>query len=126
MGDYRPYVKIDLSTIDPNGEIPDWELSYKRTNPCSQSTLFPIEKDKKRLAEESPENQKIQKRKKFVPEWQIGEFLWTFLEGTKSAPEYSEENLELETDSVDNNETLEEAAEDTPEAAEAEDNLDIK
>merc|ERR1711954_203977 len=93
---------------------------------CSQTTSATGDKEKKRLAEESPENQKTQKRKKFVPEWQIGEFLWTFLEGTKTAPEYSEENLELETDSVDSNETLEEAAEDTPEAAEAEDNLDIK
>merc|ERR1712081_150493 len=121
-----PYVKIDLATIDPNGEIPDWELSYKTINPCSQTTVFTGDKEKKRLAEESPENQKIQKRKKFVPEWQVGEFLWTFLEGTKTAPEYSEENLEVETDSVDSNETLEEAAEDTPEATEAEDNLDIK
>merc|ERR1711954_272309 len=124
--DYCPYVKIDLSMIDPNNEIPDWELSFKRTNPCSQPSSFSIEKDKKRAAEESPENQKVQKRKKFVPEWQIGEFLWMFLEGTKTAPEYSEENMDLETESIASTDTQEEAAENTPEAAEAEENLDIK
>merc|ERR1711954_24954 len=124
--DNCPYVKIDLSMIDPNGEIPDWELSYKRTNPCSQSTTFTIEKDKKRLAEESPENQKTQKRKKSLPEWQIGEFLWMFLEGTKTVPEYDAENLDLETESIASNDIQEEAAENTPEATEAEENLDIK
>ena len=25
--DYRPYTKIDLNVIDPNGDIPDWELT---------------------------------------------------------------------------------------------------
>merc|ERR1711954_435965 len=133
--DYRPYVKIELATIDPNGEIPEWELSYKTVNPCSQ-TVLTGDREKKRPAEESPENQKIQKRKKFVPEWQVGEFLWTFLEGTKTTPQYTEENLELEPETVDNDETLEEAAEDSPEATEAaedspetteaEENLDIK
>merc|ERR1711954_205341 len=124
--DYRPYVKIDLSMIDPNNEIPDWELSFKRTNPCSQPSTFSIEKDKKRSAEESPEYQKDQKRKKFVPEWQIGEFLWMFLEGTKTAPEYHEVNLEHELETIPTTDNLEEAAENTPDAVEAEENLDIK
>ena len=118
--------------IDPNNEIPDWELSFRRTNPCSQSSTFSIEKDKKRAAEDSPENQKVQKRKKFVPEWQIGEFLWMFLEGTKTAPEYHEVNLENDLEATPTTDNPEESVdntpdvEETPEATEAEENLDIK
>ena len=124
--DYRPYVKIDLAMIDPNNEIPDWELSFKRTNPCSQPTSITLEKEKKRLAEESPENQKKLKRKRFVPEWQIGEFLWMYLEGTKTTPEYSEVDTELETESNDNSNNAEKTAENTQGEAEAEENFDIK
>merc|ERR1712115_67272 len=91
--------------IDPNNEIPDWELSFKRTNPCSQPTSIALNKEKKRQVEESPENQKELKRKRFVPEWQIGEFLWMYLEGMKTAPEYKEVNIEFETEITDNSNT---------------------
>merc|ERR1711954_337174 len=123
------YMKIKLDVIDPNEEVPDWDLSFKRTNPCSQPSsneMNNLDKANKRQAEESPEQQKKLKRKKFVPEWQIGEFLWMFLEGTKTVPEYDAENLDLETESIASNDTQEEAAENTPEATEAEENLDIK
>merc|ERR1712081_82195 len=107
--DYRPYVKIELSMIDPNNEIPDWDLSYKRVNPCSQQTSITLDKGDKRQAEESPENQKQKKKTRFVPEWQIGEFLWMYLEGTKTTPSYGEieeinEEMEDEAD-VDANNT---------------------
>merc|ERR1711954_312326 len=125
--DYRPYVRIDLATIDPNGETPDWELTFKTENPFSHRAGGG-ENEKKRPAEESPEDQKTKKRNRFVPEWQIGEFLWTFLEGTKTTLVYNNDNLDLESEAADENETLQEVADNTPDATEteAEDILDTK
>merc|ERR1711954_336624 len=54
--DYRPYVKIDLKTIDPNNEVPEWDLTYKRTNPFDKDVT-----GNRRRAEESPENQNMKK-----------------------------------------------------------------
>merc|ERR1711954_161203 len=34
--DYRPYVRMEIGTIDPNGEVPDWELSSNRVNPSTR------------------------------------------------------------------------------------------
>ena len=61
-----------------------------------------------------------------MPEWQIGEFLWMYLEGTKTTPEYSEVDTELETESNDNSNNAEKTAENTQGEAEAEENFDIK
>ena len=104
--DYRPYVKIDIKTLDPNGEVPKWDLTFGRTNPFSKEGGI------KRQAEESPENQNIRKKRNAVPEWKIGEFLWMFLEGTKTTPDYCTEDVNLDdsdfTETINNEE--EEAA----------------
>merc|ERR1711954_444484 len=57
--DYRPYVRVEINTIDPNNEVPEWELSSNRVNPFTR-----LEKGNKRSAEESPENQKAKKKNK--------------------------------------------------------------
>merc|ERR1712081_133727 len=124
--DYRPYVKIDLAMIDPNNEIHDWDLSFKRINPCSQQISIMLDKGDKRLAEESPENQKQMKRKRFVPEWQIGEFLWMYLEGTRTTPEYVEVDNEIEIEMDSNSNKDEKSTENTEGDAETEENFDIK
>merc|ERR1711954_201847 len=127
--DYRPYVKVDLSMIDPNNEIPDWDLSFKRSNPCSLQSSITLDKGDKRQAEESPEHQKKQKRTRCVPEWQIGEFLWEYLEGTKTTPRYEEvgeveEEMENERDVATND--TESSTDNTGGDAETDENFDIK
>merc|ERR1711954_224424 len=102
------------------------DLSFKRINPCSQSASNSLDKDRKRQAEDSPENQKNLKRKRFMPEWQIGKFLWMYLEGTKTALEYEEVDIENDTEITDNTPNQEKTVAKQPEAAEAEDNLDLK
>merc|ERR1711954_69575 len=124
--DYRPYAKIDVSMINPNNKIPDWDLSFKRINPCSHPTSIVLDKGEKRLAEESPENQKQVKRKRFVPEWQIGEFLWMYLEGTKTTPEYAEIDDEIEIEMDNNSNKDEKSTDDTEGETETEENFDIK
>merc|ERR1711954_371444 len=89
--DYRQYVKVDIHTIDPNGEVPDWELSCKRVNPFEADS-----KGNERSAEESPENQTARKRNRNILEWKVGEFLWEFLEGTKTKPDYMTEDVDLD------------------------------
>merc|ERR1711954_37117 len=55
--DYRPYVKIEIKTLDPNGDVPEWELSCNRVNPFEKGN-----KGNKRSAEDSPENQNSRKK----------------------------------------------------------------
>merc|ERR1711954_374492 len=115
--DYRPYVKVDIETIDPNGEVPGWELSCKRVNP------FEADKGNKRSGEESPENQTARKRNRNIPEWKVGEFLWEFLEGTKTKPDYITEDVDLdEMEDEDVTEAVE--SEDKDEAADDVTNID--
>merc|ERR1711954_55044 len=105
------------------------DLSFKRTNPCSQSSsneMNNLDKANKRQAGESPEQQKKLKRKKFVPEWQIGEFLWMFLEGTKTAPDYEEVNIDDENEATENTPTQDKTDLIQPESVEIEENFDLK
>merc|ERR1711954_46554 len=117
--DYRPYVKIELDSIDPNGEVPDWELTSNRINPFES-----LSKGNKRLAEESPEQQKARKKNRDVPEWRVGEFLWEFLEGTKTKPDYQNDDVELENLEEDETINPEEPEEEETEPAESVSNLD--
>merc|ERR1712081_77730 len=111
--DYRPYVKVEIETIDPNGEVPGWELTCTRMNPFEK-------KGNKRSAEESPENQTARKRNRNIPEWKVGEFLWEFLEGTKTKPDYITEDVDLdemeeeEVTEAAESEEKDEAADDVP------------
>merc|ERR1712081_61293 len=117
--DYRPYVKVDLKTIDPNGDVPEWELTSNRVNPYEN-----MNKGNKRLAEESPENQTAKKRNKEIPDWRIGEFLWEFLEGTKTKPDYENDDVELDALEEDENINPEETEKEETEPADSAANLD--
>merc|ERR1711954_254013 len=116
--DYRPYVKVDIKTLDPNGEIPEWELTTNRINPFTK-----IDKGNKRSAEDSPENQTAKKKNKEIPEWRVGDFLWEFLEGTKTKPDYETNDVNVEElEEVD--ETEIEVPVEEAEATETNSNLD--
>merc|ERR1711954_7303 len=115
---YCPYVKVDIKTIDPNGEVPDWELTTNRVNPFAK-----IDKGNKRLAEDSPENQAAKKKNKEIPEWRVGEFLWEFLEGTKTKPDYETNDVEVEELEEDDMTNVEETA-GAIDTAETDTNLD--
>merc|ERR1711954_155617 len=106
--DYRPYVRVEINTINPNNEVPEWELSTNRVNPFTK-----LDKGNKRTAEESPENQKAKKKNKEIPEWRVGEFLWEFLEGTKTKPDYETEDVEVDELEEDDMTNVEEPAEST-------------
>merc|ERR1712081_166496 len=117
--DYRPYVKVDIKTIDPNGDVPEWELTSNRVNPYEN-----MNKGNKRLTEDSPENQAAKKRNKEIPDWRIGEFLWEFLEGTKTKPDYETEDVELEELEGEEESETDEAADQDTESADSAANLD--
>merc|ERR1711954_365741 len=117
--DYRPYVKVEIKTIDPNGDVPDWELATNRVNPFEK-----LNKGNKCLAEESPENQTTKKRNKEIPDWRVGEFLWEFLEGTKTKPDYKIDDIELDELEGDEDTDTEEAADQETESADSAANLD--
>merc|ERR1711954_545628 len=115
--DYRPYVKVEIKTIDPNGDVPEWELATNRVNPFEN-----VSKGNKRLAEDSPENHAAKKRNKEIPDWQIGEFLWELLEGSKTKPDYENEDVEL--DELEGDEAIE-AEETVDQDTESADSADI-
>merc|ERR1711954_170639 len=34
--DYRPYVKVGLDAIDPNGDVPEWDLVSRKTSKATK------------------------------------------------------------------------------------------
>merc|ERR1712081_44709 len=100
-----PYVKVEIHTLDPNGEVPQWELAVNRVNPFEGR-----DKGNKRPAEDSPENQNQRKKNREVPEWKVGEFIWMYLEGTKTKPDYEIDDTNLEDLVEDENLEMGEAA----------------
>ena len=71
----------------------------------------------------SPENQTARKRNRNIPEWKVGEFLWEFLEGTKTKPDYITEDVDLdELEEEDVTDTAD--SEDKDEAADDVSNID--
>merc|ERR1711954_225372 len=113
MGDYQPYVPVCLDILDPNNEVPDWDLN---TKPSPEDTAEDQFKGNKRIAENSPEGSLARKRKpeNYVNDWQIAEFLEAYINGTATAPNYTDSNwLENEvttdygqTDSIHNVENV--------------------
>ena len=61
-----------------------------------------------------------------MPEWQVGEFMWMFLEGTKTSPDYGDVNIDDEEEVVDNTLDHEKTDSEQSEAVETEDNFDLK
>merc|ERR1712081_94216 len=88
--DYVPYRKVTLKMIDPNGEVPDWDLTCKTPdeNPSEEEN-----ENGKRTAPESPEGRPA--LKKTINSWQVSEFIWAYLEGTETTPKYNEEQEDL-------------------------------
>ena len=116
---YWPYVCISIDAIDSNCEVPEWELSTNRVNPFKK-----VDNGNKRLAEDSPENQTARKKNKEIPEWRVGEFLWEFLEGTKTKPDYETNDVEIEELEEDDALNAEETVDDETESADTAANLD--
>ena len=97
---WKPYRKIDIRTVDPNNEIPKWDLIYKGEN-AIKTVVNPFDWSKqpgKRGAVESPEARNTKRND--INDWQICEFLWAFLEGTVTTPNYK--NLDWEKEAEDN------------------------
>merc|ERR1711954_30249 len=92
--DYVPYRKVTIEMINPNNEVPEWDLTTK---------VVP-EKEKnengKRYAPESPEGRPVAKR--IISDWQISEFIWSYLEGTRTSAQYDNLQWELEDDVREN------------------------
>merc|ERR1711954_159188 len=101
--DYRQYRPVSLDLIDPNCEVPEWDLNTKPENKNEDNENF---KGAKRVAESSPEGSKARKRKtnQYIDVWQIAEFLEAFLNGTATEPNYGDADwLEAEvTTNYDN------------------------
>ena len=99
---WKPYRKIDINSVDPNGEIPKWDLTFKgeKANKVDVNPFDWSKQPGKRGAIESPEA-RISKRNN-IDDWQICEFLWAFLEGTTTAPNYK--NLTWEKQSKEGSE----------------------
>merc|ERR1711954_50345 len=85
--DYIPYRKVTIKMIDPNDEVPEWDLSTKdepeKTNVNG-----------KRGAPDSQEGKP--EAKKQVSDWQMSEFIWAYLEGTQTQAKYDDLQWELE------------------------------
>merc|ERR1711954_6228 len=109
--DYVPYRKVTVNMIDPNEEVPEWDLNCKIDDETEEN------ENGKRTAADSPEGKPASKRN--VHSWQISEFIWAYLEGTQTAPSYEEVDIETE-DAADENEEEEKEAEEV-QAAEADD-----
>merc|ERR1711954_362059 len=98
MGDYKPYRRIELKNLDPNDEVPAWDLETKKT-PLVNNTVNPFDIGKqagKRGAAESPEGHQAMRMN--IDDWQVQEFVWAFLVGTSTTPNHSNLTWELEVE----------------------------
>ena len=103
--DYRPYVSVPIKDLDPNDDVPEWELVSKSSIP-RENEKNPFDWKKmpgKRGASQSPENSQRSKRQN-VSIWQIAEFLHSFLEGTATTPKYSDLDWEQEANRIEEEE----------------------
>merc|ERR1711954_309909 len=95
---WKPFRKVDIKLIDPNEEVADWDLTKKKENMNSRgANPFDITKQPgKRGATESPEARKTKRSN--IDDWQVCEFVWAYLEGTKTQPEYKNITWDTEGD----------------------------
>merc|ERR1711954_102541 len=102
---WKPFRKVEISVIDPNEEVPKWDLTVStKKNVPDATNPFDITKNPgKRGAIVSPEARA--KKRTNIDDWQIVEFVWAFLEGTKTVPEYK--NLTWEQEETTNVDELE-------------------
>merc|ERR1711954_196924 len=87
--DYRQYRPVSLDVLDPNCEVPEWDLNTKPDDKDETNDNF---KGPKRAAESSPEGSNARKRKSntYIDVWQVAEFLEAFLNGTATEPKYGD------------------------------------
>merc|ERR1711954_419095 len=89
---------VSLDIVDPNNDVPDWDLNTQTDNDESSTNKF---KGTKRTADGSPEGSLARKKKHegFINDWQVAEFLSAYIDGTATTPNYSDANwLETEAD----------------------------
>merc|ERR1711954_521523 len=91
------YRKVTIPMIDPNNEVPEWDLNSKDEEPTAEG------ENGKRKAEESPVGKPS--AKKFVNDWKISEFIWAYLEGTQTQTNYEEEDIPWEIELNENHTT---------------------
>lgn len=106
--DWRPYIKVDIKTLDPNNTILKWDLTGDIAKMIT-SAIVHLSKKNKRLASKSPEGHPSRKKRGNISNLHISEFLLDFKEGTQMVPLYSENNL-LEDGSEDEDTTLKESS----------------
>merc|ERR1711954_565601 len=120
--DYKPYRKIDIESLDPNGDVPNWDLvtadekkNEKHSNPSAAG-----KNAGKKEASSSPEGHRS--KRVHIDEWQVQEFVWAFLEGTATTPKYTNLTWELEENEEEmENENYGETEKDKDQEIEAED-----
>merc|ERR1712112_749951 len=105
---WKPFRKVDISMIDPNEEVPKWDLTVSsRKNNSNEINPFDITKNPgKRGAIVSPEARA--KKRSNIDDWQVCEFVWAFLEGTKTVPDYKNLTWEQEVISAEDDLVAEE------------------
>merc|ERR1712081_33875 len=91
-----------VAMIDPNDEVPEWDLSAKED-------VVETNANGKRGAQESPEGKPGSKRQ--VADWQVSEFIWSYLEGTQTQARYDNHQWELDPHHSNENEEIGEEAE---------------
>merc|ERR1711954_253461 len=98
--DYSQYRPVSLDVIDPNCEVPEWDLNTKPEDKDDVDDKF---KGTKRAAESSPEGSNARKKKSnhYIDVWQVAEFLEAFINGTATEPNYGDADW-LETEVTSN------------------------
>merc|ERR1711954_488903 len=105
--DYKPYRKVEIKNIDPNNDVPLWDLTSRKSNPQTER-INPFDAMKtagKRGATESPEGHKSKRGN--IDHWQVQEYLWAYLEGTITEPNYTNLMWDIESNRGETTETPE-------------------
>ena len=90
---------MDLDVIDPNETVPEGDRTGKYVNPPRETTIVNpfdhLKKPGKHGTKTSSEGQENPRKRKNIFDLQNGEFLWAFLEGTETVPQYDDIDWEL-------------------------------
>merc|ERR1711954_618009 len=87
---WKPYRKVEIHVIDPNGNVPKWDLTKNDAmNTTNNVNSFNITKQPGKRGPVESLERRASKRSN-IDDWQVCEFIWAFLEGTKTTPEYKD------------------------------------
>merc|ERR1711954_298096 len=97
---WKPFRKVDIRIVDPNEEVAKWDLTKKNDKKDTRDAnpLDAMKQPGKRGTVESPEARKSKRTN--IDDWQVCEFVWAFLEGTKTNPKYRNITWENEEELV--------------------------